>query len=166
VFADKQGWTVCTVYADKATGRNGDREQFSKMWADAEHHKFDVLLFWSLDRLTREGPLKTLLYLQQLSDHGVKYKSYTEQYVDTLGVFGEAIIGLLAAIAKQESIRMRERIKAGLDRARANGKHIGRPAADVDMDAVQARRQAGESLRSIARTLGVSPALLVKRAKA
>jgi DNA invertase Pin-like site-specific DNA recombinase len=165
-FAASQGWEVCMEYADEATGRKGDRVAFNRMWQDAERHKFDCLLFWSLDRLTREGPFQTLLYLRQLSDMGVKFKSYTEQYVDTLGVFGEAIIGLLAAIAKQESIRMSERIRAGLQRARAKGKHIGRPSADVDMIAVSARRASGESLRSIARGLGVSPALLVKRAKA
>jgi DNA invertase Pin-like site-specific DNA recombinase len=73
---------------------NGDRAGFQAMWKDAEAHRFDCLLFWSLDRLTREGTLATLRYLQRLKDHGIKFKSYTEQYIDSLGVFGDAIIGI------------------------------------------------------------------------
>ena len=53
----------------------------------------------SLDRLTPEGTFATLRYLRRLSNLGINFKSYTEQYVDSLGVFGEAIIGILAAVA-------------------------------------------------------------------
>jgi DNA invertase Pin-like site-specific DNA recombinase len=97
------------------------------MWKEAEAHRFDCLLFWSLDRLTREGTFATLQYLRRLSDLGIKFKSYTEQYVDSLGVFGEAIIGILAAVAQQERIRISERTKAGLERVRKKGKRLGRP---------------------------------------
>ena len=86
----------------------------------------DLLLFWSLDRLTREGRYKTLTYLCRLSDTGVKFKSYTEQYIDSLGVFGEAIIGVLTAVAQQERVRISERTKAGLARTRAQGSHAPR----------------------------------------
>jgi DNA invertase Pin-like site-specific DNA recombinase len=88
-------------------------------------HGFEYLLFWSLDRLTREGTFATLQNLRRLSDHGVKFKSYTDQYVDSLGVFGEAIIGILAAVAQQERIRLSERTKAGLARVRAKGVSAG-----------------------------------------
>jgi DNA invertase Pin-like site-specific DNA recombinase len=106
---------------------NGDRTAFKAVWKDAEAHRFDCLLFWSLDRLTREGTLATLRYLQRLKDHGIKFKSYTEQYIDSLGVFGDAIIGILAAVAQQERIRISERTKAGMERVRKQGKRIGRP---------------------------------------
>src|SRR5579864_3911722 len=105
-FAAQQGWTIVREYTDKATAKNGDRAGWKQMWKDVSAHRFDVLLFWSLDRLTREGVLKTHLYLKQLTDAGVKFKSYTEQYVDSLGIFGDAIIGLLAAVAQQERIRI------------------------------------------------------------
>ena len=65
--------------------------------------------------------------MRRLSDLGIKFKSYTEQYVDSLGVFGEAIIGILAAVAQQERIRLSERTKAGLERVRKKGKRLGRP---------------------------------------
>ena len=81
------------------------------MWADVAKHRFDLLFFWSLDRLTREGTYKTLTYLRRLTDAGVKFKSYTEQYIDSLGAFSDAIIGVLAAVAAQERIRISERTK-------------------------------------------------------
>ena len=105
----------------KLRPKNGDRKGFKALFTDAAKHRFDVLLFWSLDRLTREGTFKTHCYLKQLTDAGVKFKSFTEQYVDSLGVFGDAIIGLLAAMAQQERIRISDRTKAGIARLKAAG---------------------------------------------
>src|SRR5215467_11833056 len=124
-FAAKQAWEVVQEYSDEMTAKNGHRPGFKKMWNDAEAHRFDCLLFWSLDRLTREGTFATLQYLRRLSDLGIKFKSYTEQYVDSLGVFGEAIIGILPAVAQQERIRISERTKAGLARLLSRGKKLG-----------------------------------------
>jgi DNA invertase Pin-like site-specific DNA recombinase len=159
-FANRQGWTVVREYTDEATAKNGERTGFQQMWADVAKHRFDLLLFWSLDRLTREGTYKTLTYLRRLSDAGVKFKSYTEQYIDSLGIFGEAIIGVLAAVAEQERIRISERTKAGLARTRAQGIRLGRPVKTVDMRKVRKLRATGLSLREIARRLRVSPALV------
>lgn len=121
-FAQRQGWTVVIEHVDQVSAKNGDRDGFKAMWRDAAAHRFDVLLFWSLDRLTREGTLATLNYLRRLKDAGIGFVSFTEQYVNSLGVFGDAIIGLLAALAAQERIRISERTKAGIARARAQGK--------------------------------------------
>ena len=159
-FASRQGWTVVREYTDEATAKNGERAGFQQMWADVAKHRFDLLLFWSLDRLTREGTYKTLTYLRRLSDTGVKFKSYTEQYIDSLGVFGEAIIGVLAAVAAQERIRISERTKAGLARTRAQGTRLGRPVKSVDLRKAWKLRDAGKSLREIASKLHVSPALV------
>jgi DNA invertase Pin-like site-specific DNA recombinase len=126
-FAQQQGWMVVAEYTDELSAKNGKRPGFKAMWKAAEAHRFECLLFWSLDRLTREGTFATLQYLRRLSDLGIKFKSYTEQYVDSLGVFGEAIIGILAAVAQQERIRISERTKAGLERVRKRGKKLGRP---------------------------------------
>jgi DNA invertase Pin-like site-specific DNA recombinase len=123
------------------------------------------LLFWSLDRLTREGTYKTLTYLRRLTDAGVKFKSFTEQYIDSLGVFGEAIIGVLAAVAAQERIRISERTKAGLARTRAQGTRLGRPAKSVDLRKARKLRAAGMSLREIACRLRVSPGLVYQKLK-
>jgi DNA invertase Pin-like site-specific DNA recombinase len=75
---------------------------------DASKRKWDCLLFWSLDRLTRQGAFATLKYLSRLSELGIGYKSYTEEYLNTMGVFGDVIISLLATLAKQEAIQAME----------------------------------------------------------
>jgi len=165
-FSDRQGWTVVREYTDEATAKNGERTGFQQMWADVAKHRFDLLLFWSLDRLTREGTYKTLTYLRRLTDAGVKFKSYTEQYIDSLGAFSDAIIGVLAAVAAQERIRISERTKAGLARTRAQGTRLGRPVKTVDIRKVQRLREAGMSLREIAGKLRVSPALVCLKLKA
>lgn len=164
-FAARQGWTVVREYTDEATAKNGERTGFKDMWADVAKHRFDLLLFWSLDRLTREGTCKTLTYLRRLTDAGVKFKSYTEQYIDSLGAFSDAIIGVLAAVAAQERIRISERTKAGLARTRAQGTRLGRPAKTVDIRKARRSRGAGLSLREIARNLRVSPALVYQKLK-
>src|SRR5258705_401619 len=94
--------TKYPAFSTELRAKNGERTGFKTMWKDAAANRFDVLLFWSLDRLTREGVLATLTYLRRLRDQGIAFKSYTEQYVDSLGVFSDAIIGILAAIAQQE----------------------------------------------------------------
>src|ERR1019366_9881110 len=100
-FAASQKWTIVHEYVDKASGKHSDREQFQKMFAAASKREFDVLLFWSLDRLSREGVVETLNHLQRLTGYGVDYRSFTEQYLDSTGIFKEAVIGILAAVAKQ-----------------------------------------------------------------
>src|SRR5664280_171572 len=142
--AARQGWTVIREYTDEATAKNGERTGFKDMWVDVSEHRFELLLFWSLDRLTCEGTYKTLTYLRRLTDAGVKFKSYTEQYIDSLGILGEAIIGMLAAVVAQERIRISERTKAGLARTRAQGARLGRPPADVDLRKMRRLRARGE----------------------
>lgn len=78
------------------------------MLLHASQRKFDVLLFWALDRLTREGTLATLQYLERLTSYQVGYKSFTEPYLDSCGTFKDVVISLLATMAKQERIRMGE----------------------------------------------------------
>jgi DNA invertase Pin-like site-specific DNA recombinase len=76
-FAETQGWTLVREYVDRASGKRGDREQFEKMFVAASRREFDCLLFWSLDRLSREGTLETLNHLQRLTQYGVNYRSFT-----------------------------------------------------------------------------------------
>lgn len=162
-FAATQGWHIVEEYTDRATGKNGDRVHFQRMMKDAGRHRFDILLFWSLDRLTREGTFKTLCYLRQLTAAGVKYKSYTEQYIDSLGIFSEAIVGIIGAIAEQERVRISERTKAGMARVRASGKHIGRPSKPCDVARVRRLRDRGLTYSAIAEKLNLSRAMVWKR---
>src|ERR1700680_614753 len=126
-FCQGQGWLVITEYIDHETGSIATRADFQKMLLHASQRKFDVLLFWALDRLTREGTLATLQYLERLTSYQVGYKSFTEPYLDSCGTFKDVVISLLATMAKQERIRMGERVRAGIAQARRAGKRLGRP---------------------------------------
>jgi len=95
------------------------------MFEAASRREFDVLLFWSLDRLSREGTVETLNHLQRLTSYGVHWRSFTEQYLDSTGIFREAVIGILAVVAKQERVRISEHVQAGLARARKQGRIEG-----------------------------------------
>jgi len=126
-FCQRQDWLVVAEYIDHETGSVPSRVEFQKMLLHASQRKFDVLLFWALDRLTREGTLATLQYLERLTSYQVGYKSFTEPYLDSCGTFKDVVVSLLATMAKQERIRMGERVRAGLQHARRQGKQLGRP---------------------------------------
>src|SRR5580698_10084492 len=155
-FATRQGWHINREYVDVATGKNSDREQFKALFKAASRREFELVLFWSLDRFSREGVLETLTYLQNLTHYGVGYRSFTEQYLDSCGMFREAVISILAVIAKQERVRLSERTIAGLQRARARGRIGGRPRAACDPSEVVRLKAEGKTLADIALKLKVS----------
>jgi DNA invertase Pin-like site-specific DNA recombinase len=164
-FAKTQHWTIVQEFVDKASGKRSDREQFQKMFVAASRREFDVLAFWSLDRLSREGTVETLNHLQRLTGYGVDYRSFTEQYLDSTGIFKEAVIGILAAVAKQERVRLSERTIAGLERARSQGRVGGRPKAEDDTATMKTYcklKASGLSVRNIAAQMGVSPTTVQK----
>ncbi len=154
-FCKVQDWKVTKEYIEVASGKNGDRSEFKALFSAASRREFDLVLFWSLDRFSREGVFETLQYLQRLTSFGVGYRSFTEQYLDSCGMFRDAVISILAVIAKQERVRLSERTLAGLARARAEGRVGGRrPATNVE----EVRRlvESGMSLGEVSRQLGVS----------
>jgi len=157
-FAAKQGWEVVHEYVDYESGAKAERAEFQRMFADASRRKFDLVLFWALDRLSREGVLETLQHLNRRTSYGVGYRSFTEQFFDSCGVFKDAIIAIMATLAKQERVKRSERTKAGLARVRAAGRLLGRPAKlNGRHKAEIARLRAlGLSLRAVGRNLGIS----------
>jgi DNA invertase Pin-like site-specific DNA recombinase len=165
-FAGKQGWTIAAEYMDTESGSKSDRPQFQEMFTAASQRRFDVLLFWSLDRLSREGVYETLQHLNRLTSYGVNYRSFTEQYFDSCGIFKDAVISILATVAKQERIRISERVKAGLQQARSKGKKLGRPRVAVNTAKVRELRQAGKSFVEVGAELGISAASAFRAAQA
>jgi len=161
-FAATQGWHIKKQYVDVATGKNGDREQFKALFKAASRREFALVLFWSLDRFSREGVLETLTYLQNLTQYGVGYRSFTEQYLDSCGMFREAVISILAVIAKQERVRLSERTIAGLQRARARGRIGGRPHAACDPNEVRQLKADGKTIAEIALSLKVSKSTIYR----
>jgi len=157
-FVKKQGWKLAAVYEDRASGKRGEsgRDAFKEMFAAAARREWNLLCFWSLDRLSREGAFHTLRYLTRLSELGISYRSYTEEYINSTGIFGDVIVSLLATLAKQETIRLSERTIAGLERARAQGRIGGRPRIACDRDRVLKLHAAGKSLGAVAKQLGMT----------
>jgi DNA invertase Pin-like site-specific DNA recombinase len=159
-----QNWPIVREYEDHDSGGKSDRSAFQEMLRDAAARRFDVLFFWSLDRLTREGTLATLKYLEILESYGVRWRSLTEPWIDSAGSFRDVIISLLASLAKQETVRTSERVRAGLARAKQygtrSGRAIGRPRAVFQRDQALELRRKGLSWREIAKTMGVSPSTI------
>jgi putative DNA-invertase from lambdoid prophage Rac len=156
-YANRQQWDVVEVVSDVCSGGKSavERIGLNKIFKMAHQKKFDVLLFWSLDRFSREGSRKTLEYLTRLDDYRVRWHSYTEEYISSLGIFADAIISIMAALAKQERIRISERTKAGLERVKRTGKTLGRPMT-ADIEKVRMLREQGLSLATIAKECGIS----------
>jgi DNA invertase Pin-like site-specific DNA recombinase len=159
------GWVLDGTYVDRCTGKNADRPAFRRLFEDAAKKKFDLVLFWSLDRFSREGVFETLQHLQKLNGHGIDWWSFREEYLRSVGVFKEAVLAILAAVAKQERIRISERVHAGLRRARAKGKQLGRPKVVARGGRVQELRDRGMSIREIASQTGMSTMTVQRRLK-
>jgi DNA invertase Pin-like site-specific DNA recombinase len=153
------------VYEDRESAGGKPREQFQKLFEDVTKPKrpFDVLLFWSLDRFSREGVYETLHRLKELDRAGVQFLSLQEQYLDTLGPFREAVLGILAAVAKLERNRLSERVKAGVARVRRDKKAWGRKPCRIDESKLKRMRKKGYSLSEIAGVLKVSRTTVFKR---
>jgi DNA invertase Pin-like site-specific DNA recombinase len=121
--------TIVAEFVDHASGAKGadKRLQFAAMLDAAHRRQFDLLLVWALDRLSREGMVPTILHLQRLAAAGVAFHSYTEPLLSTDSeVVRDIVLAVMASLAKMERQKISERTKAGLERARAKGKRLGR----------------------------------------
>jgi DNA invertase Pin-like site-specific DNA recombinase len=164
-FCQRSGGRIVHEYVDRTSGKTADRPQFRRMYEDASKRKFDLVLFWSLDRFSREGVLETLNHLKRLSAWGVDWRSYQESYFDSCCPFKDLVISLMATLAKQEHLRISERTKAGLLRARRAGKVLGRPRVEVNVDKLRQLQQEGLSLRRIAAKERLSLSTLARALK-
>jgi DNA invertase Pin-like site-specific DNA recombinase len=157
-YCGKQGWEITGEYVDHETGGTSKRPHFQRMFADARARQFDLVLFWSLDRLSREGVSATLNHLERLTAAGVNWRSFTEEYLDSCGIFRDAVLSILATIAKQERVRRSERAAAAIARLRRAGhtEHLGRPRLVVDRAKARQLHEQGLSVRKIAGQMGLS----------
>lgn len=160
-----RGWPIVAVYEDCESGSKGisGRPRFAAMLEAAKRKEFDVVLFWSLDRLSREGVRQTLGYLQMLDDAGVAFVSHQEQFLDTCGMFRDVVISIMATLAKQERIRISERVKASNERRLARGDKLGRKPIALDTALFDTCVADGLSLRETAAILGVSKTTVARR---
>jgi DNA invertase Pin-like site-specific DNA recombinase len=165
-YAQAVGWNVVHVFEDHDSGAKAARPGFISLMDAAARHEFDVTLVWSLDRFGREGIAKTLGHLKQLADYKVAFRSFNEPFLDTTGDFGDLLIALFAFFASFERKRTIERIVAGQQRAKAQGKRIGGHNKLVfDRGRVSELRAQGLSLQKIADQLKVSKGTVINALK-
>lgn len=155
-YCERSGWTVYEEYIDQASGKNGDREQFKRMFQDASQKRFGVVITWALDRFSREGIAQTFRHIEKLKGYGVVFESFREPHFRTSGPAGELMIALGAWIAEQERERLRDRIIVGVRTAQAAGKHCGRPRRIFSRERAAELRKQGMSWRALAKEFGVA----------
>ena len=154
-YAGKRAWAISKEYIDEGyTGSNTKRPAFNAMMADARKRKFDVLLVYKLDRLSRS--LKDLITtLDDLKSMGIDFISY-DNGLDTTTPTGRLIFNVVGAVAEFEKDIIRERVRAGLENAKRKGKRLGRPPVSSHLvDEAKKLRSEGMSFRQIGKQLGI-----------
>ena len=160
-MAAGRGWSVSRWYVDQAvSGRAQVRPAFDEMMADARRGRLRVLLIWSLDRFGRNMH-RTIGDVLELDRLGVQVVSAKESWLDQQGPQRSLLLAVLSWVAEQEALRLSERTKAGLARARARGIRLGGPCKHPALvDAGLRRVDSGESLPAVAKALGMGATTL------
>ena len=165
-YAERRGFPVAREYVDHASGSRNDRGQYRAMLEAARRRQFDALLVWRYDRFARS--LRELVNaLSEFEGLGIDFVSYNEG-ADTTTPQGKLLFGIMASLAKFERSLIAERVKAGMQRAKAQGKHTGRPALpSLTRARIEEllRQRPPLSLRTIAKSAGVSPETVRKVSK-
>jgi len=155
-MAAQRGYEIVEEYTDRISGTKAKRPGLDAMMTDARRGRFDVVLVWASDRIARS--VKHFLdVLDELSRLNIEYISFREN-IDTGGPLGRAIVVIIGAVAELERNLIIERVRAGMRRARLEGRHIGRNPLVLDSAAIQRERCQGQSLRQIARAHSIARA--------
>lgn len=157
----RRKWEVYREYVDHGiSGSEQKRPALNELMADARKGKFDAVIVWRFDRFARS--LSHLIdALNEFSKLGIDFVSYTEN-IDTTTPSGRLVFSIIGAIAEFERSLIRERVKAGIDRAKVNGIQLGRPRKGFDYKRAKQLREEGWSFRRIAKEMNVSAATVFK----
>jgi len=129
-YAERQGWLLTKEFVDRESGSHSDRPQFNAMFSYLRRYsrrKETVVLFWALDRISREGIGKVFQYLTELQSLEVDWVSTTEEFFRSFGPFKDLMVSISATLANYERQRLIERTLAGIARARERGTKSGKP---------------------------------------
>ncbi|MGC1649557.1 MAG: recombinase family protein [Candidatus Sulfotelmatobacter sp.] len=152
-YVERRGWQLTEIYTDSVSGTKNFRPGLDKLMGDAARRRFDVVVVWRFDRFARSVS-HLLRALEQFQALGIDFISLSEN-VDTSTPTGKMIFTVLGAVAELERSLIVERVKAGLRNARAKGKKLGRPRADVRELQIEGLRASGASWRAIAKQTGL-----------
>lgn len=160
-YAARRHWHAFSEYVDLYTSASKSRPELNRLLADAERHRFDVVLCWKLDRFG--ASLKHLLNaLTDLDSHGVAFLSVRDNF-DLSTPSGRVMFHIVEAMAERERSLIRERVKAGVREARRKGKTLGRPPRTLNFVEMALLRERGASLRQVAKAVGACPATVRTR---
>jgi DNA invertase Pin-like site-specific DNA recombinase len=153
-LAAQRGFEIVAEYTDRISGVKARRPGLDQMMREARRGRFDVVLVWACDRIAR-STRHFLEVLDELNRLNIEFVSFREQ-IDTGGPLGRAIVIIIGAIAELERNLIVERVRAGMRRARLEGRSIGRPSLELDHTAILRDRQHGHSLGELAKSYAVS----------
>lgn len=161
-YVQDRGWQAYQEYVDVGqSGAKDSRPELNKLMADARRRKFDTVLVWKFDRFARS--VKHLVNsLYEFKALGIQFVSLTEG-IDTSTPLGEAMFSIIGAMAQLERDLIRERVTAGMRRAREKGKSLGRPKKEIDPKEFASLKVNGLSMEEIAQALRVCKATLYNR---
>ncbi len=157
-MAQQRGYQIVEEYTDRICGAKAKRPGLDSMMRDARRGRFDVVLVWASDRIAR-SVRHFLEVLDELNRLNIEFVSFREQ-IDTGGPLGRAVVVIIGAIAELERNLIIERVRAGMRRAKLEGRHIGRKPLVLDRNAILRDRQRGHSLSQLAKGHLVSRATI------
>ena len=143
-WAQSRGFELVETYQEmESAWRNGHQRELARLLDNARKRKFDIVLVWALDRLSREGSAAILNLVNSLKVYGIRVISYQEPWTEAPGEIGEILYAIAGWVARMESHRRSERTKAGLARVKAQGKRLGRPPGSKDKRKRKKRQRLG-----------------------
>jgi putative DNA-invertase from lambdoid prophage Rac len=158
-LAEARGFQVVATFEENVSAVAAKRPEWEALKAAAHRGEFNALVIAAIDRLGRSmtGNVQEILALDRMGVHVV---SVREPWLDMSGPVRQLLIAIFSWVSEEERRQIASRSRAGVERARREGKHIGRPAAVLAIDEARRLRGQGLSLRQAAKTLGVSTSVL------
>jgi DNA invertase Pin-like site-specific DNA recombinase len=168
-WCERMGHQIAREYVEhESGGKSADqRPQYARLFAAAAQREFDMVLVWALDRFSRNGMAATITDLQRLSSYGVTFHSFSEPHLSTENeLVRDVLLAVLSSLAKLERSKISERTKAGLERARAKGKRLGRPPfSAAGRDKLRTALATGKSWRAVSASTGIPYSTVQKHAR-
>lgn len=165
-YCQRSGYEVHKEYVDQARAKDyKHRTTWAELQKDARQHRFDAVIVWKLDRAFRSTK-ECHNQLSEWDERGIKFKSYTQDVIDTTTSMGRFVLAIMAAAAELESSLISDRVTAGMTRARQAGKRLGRTPLSVkkgiSSQSIYELLKSGMSIKATAKQLGCSPAYVCK----
>lgn len=132
-YCEKQKHDIIEIYSEVVSGAKQYRKEFDRLFQDAHKKQFELVLFWDISRFSRSGTLFTMQKLKELENLNIQWHSYQEPYFTSIGPFKDVVLSVMSTLARIEREKISERTKAGLERARLNGRFAGRPKKDASI---------------------------------